>query len=293
MKGIILAGGTGSRLWPLTKTTSKQLLPIYDKPLIYYPLSTLMLAGIRDVLVITTPQDAGAFKILLGDGHSLGISIRYEEQPKPEGLAQAFLIGEEFIGQDSVALILGDNIFYGTGLGRSLSNIKKVSGATIFGVRVDDPKRYGVVETSENGEIISIEEKPINPKSNIAVPGLYFFDKTVSKRASSVTRSSRGELEITSVIDSYLKDGMLQLNKLENNTAWMDCGTVESMADATNFIRSIEKSINFKVGCIEEIAYRQRWISKEQLIQIVNSLGNNEYSKYLLHITTLGHDDAR
>jgi len=293
VKGIILAGGTGSRLWPLTKTTSKQLLPIYDKPLIYYPLSTLMLAGIRDVLVITTPQDAGAFKILLGDGHSLGISIRYEEQPKPEGLAQAFLIGEEFIGQDSVALILGDNIFYGTGLGRSLSNIKKVSGATIFGVRVDDPKRYGVVETSENGEIISIEEKPINPKSNIAVPGLYFFDKTVSKRASSVTRSSRGELEITSVIDSYLKDGMLQLNKLENNTAWMDCGTVESMADATNFIRSIEKSINFKVGCIEEIAYRQRWISKEQLIQIVNSLGNNEYSKYLLHITTLGHDDAR
>ena len=293
MKGIILAGGTGSRLWPLTKTTSKQLLPIYDKPLIYYPLSTLMLAGIRDVLVITTPQDAGAFKILLGDGHSLGISIRYEEQPKPEGLAQAFLIGEEFIGQDSVALILGDNIFYGTGLGRSLSNIKKVSGATIFGVRVDDPKRYGVVETSENGEIISIEEKPINPKSNIAVPGLYFFDKTVSKRASSVTRSSRGELEITSVIDSYLKDGMLQLNKLENNTAWMDCGTVESMADATNFIRSIEKSINFKVGCIEEIAYRQRWISKEQLIQIVNSLGKNEYSKYLLHITTLGHDDAR
>jgi glucose-1-phosphate thymidylyltransferase len=293
VKGIILAGGTGSRLWPLTKTTSKQLLPIYDKPLIYYPLSTLMLAGIRDVLVITTPQDAGAFKILLGDGHSLGISIRYEEQPKPEGLAQAFLIGEEFIGQDSVALILGDNIFYGTGLGRSLSNIKKVSGATIFGVRVDDPKRYGVVETSENGEIISIEEKPINPKSNIAVPGLYFFDKTVSKRASSVTRSSRGELEITSVIDSYLKDGMLQLNKLENNTAWMDCGTVESMADATNFIRSIEKSINFKVGCIEEIAYRQRWISKEQLIQIVNSLGKNEYSKYLLHITTLGHDDAR
>jgi glucose-1-phosphate thymidylyltransferase len=293
VKGIILAGGTGSRLWPLTKTTSKQLLPIYDKPLIYYPLSTLMLAGIRDVLVITTPQDAGAFKILLGDGHSLGISIRYEEQPKPEGLAQAFLIGEEFIGQDSVALILGDNIFYGTGLGRSLSNIKNVSGATIFGVRVDDPKRYGVVETSENGEIISIEEKPINPKSNIAVPGLYFFDKTVSKRASSVTRSSRGELEITSVIDSYLKDGMLQLNKLENNTAWMDCGTVESMADATNFVRSIEKSINFKVGCIEEIAYRQRWISKEQLIQIVNSLGNNEYSKYLLHITTLGHDDAR
>ena len=252
-----------------------------------------MLAGIRDVLVITTPQDAGAFKSLLGDGGSLGISIKYEVQPKPEGLAQAFLIGEEFIGQGSVALILGDNIFYGTGLGRNLSNIKNVSGAAIFGVKVDDPNRYGVVETSEIGEIISIEEKPINPKSNIAVPGLYFFDNTVSKRASLVTKSSRGELEITSVIDSYLKDGMLQLNKLENNTAWMDCGTVDSMADATHFVRSIEKSINFKVGCIEEIAYRQGWISKEQLMQIVISLGSNEYSKYLLHITTLERNNVR
>jgi glucose-1-phosphate thymidylyltransferase len=229
----------------------------------------------------------------LGDGDSLGISIKYEVQPKPEGLAQAFLIGEEFIGQGSVALILGDNIFYGTGLGRNLSNIKNVSGATIFGIKVDDPNRYGVVETSENGKILSIEEKPINPKSNIAVPGLYFFDNTVSKRASSVTKSSRGELEITAVIDSYLNDGILKLHKLEKNTAWMDCGTVNSMNDASNFVRSTEESIGLKVGCIEEVAYRQGWISKEQLMQIVTSLGSNEYSKYLLHITTLGHDNVR
>jgi glucose-1-phosphate thymidylyltransferase len=284
VKGIILAGGTGSRLWPLTKTTSKQLLPVYDKPLIYYPLSTLMLAGIREILIITTPQDSESFKSLLGDGSSIGISITYAVQPKPEGLAQAFLIGEDFIGNESVALILGDNIFYGSGLGRKLSEINCLVGATIFGVKVQDSSRYGVAEVSETGQVISIEEKPKAPKSDMAIPGLYFFDNTVSNRAKSVKKSSRGELEITSVIETYLKDESLQLRELSESTAWMDCGTVDSMNEAANYVRSVEESISFKIGCIEEIAYRQSWIDKTQLSTLAEALGSNEYAKYLKDI---------
>ena len=256
-------------------------MPVYDKPLIYYPLSTLMLAGIREILMITTPQDSESFKGLLGTGESIGISIKYAVQPKPEGLAQAFLIGEDFIGNESVALILGDNIFYGTGLGRKLSDIPSLNGATIFGVKVPDPERYGVVETSTTGQVISIEEKPARPKSQIAVPGLYFFDNTVSNRAKSVKKSSRGELEITSVIETYLKDDSLQLRELGESTAWMDCGTVDSMNEAANYVRSIEESISFKIGCIEEIAYRQGWIDKTQLSALAKALGSNEYAKYL------------
>lgn len=293
VKGIILAGGTGSRLWPLTKTTSKQLLPVYDKPLIYYPLSTLMLAGIREILIITTPQDAEDFKNLLGNGESIGISISYEVQPKPEGLAQAFLIGEDFIGDESVALILGDNIFYGTGLGRKLSDIKNLSGAIIFGVKVKDPERYGVVEIAPSGKVVSIEEKPSEPKSQIAVPGLYFFDKTVSYRAKSVKKSSRGELEITSVIETYLKDDSLQLRELSESTAWMDCGTVDSMNVAANYVRSIEESISFKIGCIEEIAYRQEWIDKKQISALAKALGKNEYAEYLKNIVQGENFDVR
>ena len=284
MKGIILAGGTGSRLWPLTKTTSKQLLPVYDKPLIYYPLSTLMLAGIREILIITTPQDSDKFINLLGDGSSLGIALEYEVQAKPEGLAQAFIIGEDFIGEDPVTLILGDNIFYGPGLGRRLSAISNYDGATIFGVRVDDPQRYGVVEVSESGEILSIEEKPDNPKSNVAVPGLYFFDNTVSGRAKSITKSARGELEITSVIESYLRDNKLKFRSLDANTAWMDCGTVDSLNEAANYIKTIEQEIKFKVGCVEEISFRQGWIDHNSLKILAELLGKNEYASYLLSI---------
>jgi glucose-1-phosphate thymidylyltransferase len=284
VKGIILAGGTGSRLWPLTKITSKQLLPVYDKPLIYYPLSTLMLAGIREVLIITTPQDANDFKNLLGDGSSIGIAITYEQQPKPEGLAQAFLIGEKFIGKDSVALILGDNIFYGSGLGRRLSEIHSGDGATIFGYRVLEPERYGVAEVLASGKVVSIEEKPAVPKSDVAIPGLYFFDNTVIERARNVTKSPRGELEITSVINSYLLDGKLILKELEKGTAWMDCGTVDSMNEAANYIKSVEQDLNYKIGCLEEVAFKFGWINKSQLADLARSLGNNEYARYLAEV---------
>lgn len=282
VKGIILAGGTGSRLWPLTKTTSKQLLPVYDKPMIYYPLSTLMLAGIKEILIITTPHDSVDFEALLGDGSNLGISIKYEVQPKPEGLAQAFIIGESFIGDDSVALILGDNIFYGQGLGRRLSGISNSEGAIIFGVQVPDPHRYGVVEISTNGQVLSIEEKPVHPKSNFAVPGLYFFDNTVSMRAKNVVKSPRGELEITSLIDSYLKDEKLLFKVLEENTAWMDCGTVDSLNEAANYVKVIEKEINFKIGCIEQIALDAGWLTIDQYLNLAATLGTNEYAQYLL-----------
>jgi glucose-1-phosphate thymidylyltransferase len=284
VKGIILAGGTGSRLWPLTKTTSKQLLPVYDKPMIYYPLSTLMLAGIREILIITTPQDSENFKSLLGDGSALGIKLKYEVQIKPEGLAQAFIIGQSFIANDSVALILGDNIFHGPGLGRRLSEISSYDGATIFGIKVEDSQRYGVVEISDNGQILSIEEKPLRPKSNVAIPGLYFFDNTVPSRAKSVTKSARGELEITSVIESYLSEGLLNFRELQEGTAWMDCGTVDSLSEATNFVKSVEQEINFKIGCIEEVAYRQEWIDSKQLLQLAEYNGKNEYSKYLMNV---------
>ena len=243
-----------------------------------------MLAGIREILIITTPQDSESFKGLLGTGESIGISIKYAVQPKPEGLAQAFLIGEEFIGNESVSLILGDNIFYGAGLGRKLSDISNLNGATIFGVKVPDPERYGVVEISLTGQVISIEEKPALPKSQIAVPGLYFFDSTVSQRAKAVTKSSRGELEITSVIESYLKDGSLQLRELSENTVWMDCGTVDSLNEAANYVKSIEQEINFKIGCIEEIAFRQGWIDRVRLKNVAGLLGKNEYANYLMAI---------
>jgi glucose-1-phosphate thymidylyltransferase len=281
VKGIILAGGTGSRLWPLTKTTSKQLLPVYDKPLIYYPLSTLMLAGIREILIITTPQDSESFEALFGDGKSIGISITYAVQPKPEGLAQAFLIGEDFIGDKSVALILGDNIFYGAGLGRRLSEIQSGSGSIIFGIRVPDPQRYGVAEVLPSGQVISIEEKPINPRSNIAIPGLYFFDNSVIDRAKNVKKSPRGELEITSVISSYLDDNKLQLRELGEGTTWMDCGTIDSLNYAANYVKSIEEKIDFKIGCIEEVAFLQGWIDIDQLLVVAKSLGKNEYASYL------------
>jgi glucose-1-phosphate thymidylyltransferase len=282
VKGIILAGGTGSRLWPLTKTTSKQLLPVYDKPMIYYPLSTLMLAGIKEILIITTPQDSDDFKALLGDGSTLGVDIEYAVQPNPEGLAQAFIIGESFIGDEPVSLILGDNIFYGSGLGRRLTGLSNTEGATIFGAHVQDPERYGVVEISQEGQILSIEEKPANPKSNLAIPGLYFFDRTVIDRAKSVVKSPRGELEITAVIDSYLKDGTLTFKELEKGTAWMDCGTVDSLNEAANYVKEIEKEINFKIGCIEQIAFDAGWLSVKDYLALIESLGSNEYTKYLL-----------
>lgn len=286
MKGMVLAGGTGSRLWPLTLTTSKQLLPIYDKPLIYYPLSTLMLAGIREILIITTADDQKAFKRLFNDGSSIGVNISYAVQEKPEGLAQSFLIGEEFIGSDDVALILGDNIFHGMGLGEHLETCTNPDGALIFGYAVSDPHRYGVAEVDGQGKVISIEEKPVNPKSQYAIPGLYFFDNTVCAKADKVEKSSRGELEITSVLDMYRQEKKLKLTELARGTAWLDCGTVNSLNDACNYIRVIEERQGFKVGCIEEVAWRKKWISTEQLLALANSYGANEYGNYLRRLAT-------
>lgn len=284
MKGVILAGGTGSRLWPSTIGLSKQLIPIFDKPLIYYPLSTLMLAGIREILVITTAEDQKSFKTLLGDGRSLGINLQYESQEKPEGLAQAFIIGEKFIGEDAVALILGDNIFHGSGLGSNLSKSTNPAGALIFGYEVADPQRYGVAEIDAQGKVISIEEKPETPKSSLAIPGLYFFDNTVSAKAGKVQKSNRGELEITSVLDMYRMEDNLNLEVLPRGTAWLDCGTVASLNDASNYIRVIEERQGFKVGCIEEVAWRKGWISTDQLIALGKNFGPNEYGRYLLRI---------
>jgi len=281
MKGIILAGGTGSRLWPSTIGVSKQLLPVYDKPLIYYPLSTLMLAGIREVLIITTPSDQTAFMKLLGSGESIGMKISYEVQSLPEGLAQAFLIGSKFIGNEPVALILGDNIFHGMGLGRDLVNSTNPTGALIFGYSVRDPERYGVAEVGESGKVISIEEKPRIPKSNLAIPGLYFFDSTVSQKAKLVKKSPRGELEITSILELYRESDSLTLKYLARGTSWMDCGTVESLNDASNYIRVIEQRQGFKIGCIEEIAHRNGWISDVGLKILASSYGSNEYGQYL------------
>ena len=286
MKGIILAGGTGSRLWPSTISTSKQLIPIYDKPLIYYPLSTLMLAGIRDILIITTPNDQAAFQRLLGDGQTFGIKVSYEVQDKPEGLAQAFIIGAEFIGTDSVALVLGDNIFHGIGLGRDLAKCTNPDGALIFGYEVTDPQRYGVAEIDSQENVISIEEKPTNPKSNLAIPGLYFFDNSVCAKAAKVQKSSRGELEITSVLEAFRVDGQLKLRILPRGTAWMDCGTVNSLNDACNYMRVIEERQGFKVGSIEEVSWRNKWISTSELKWIADSYGMNEYGQYLRRIVT-------
>jgi len=284
MKGIILAGGNGTRLYPITKGISKQIMPIYDKPMIYYPLSTLMLAGIKDILIITTPDDQPQFKRLLGDGTDLGISIKYEVQPEPGGLAQAFIIGEEFIGQDKVALILGDNIFYGEAFGESLRNCTNPDGGIIFAYEVHDPERYGVVEFDESLKAISIEEKPDKPKSRYAVVGLYFYENDVVTIAKNLSPSERGELEITSVNEEYLRRAKLNVQTMKRGSAWLDTGTFESMNDASEFIRVMEKRTGLKIGCIEEVAYRQQFIDKDKLIQLAEPLKKSGYGKYLLSI---------
>lgn len=282
MKGIVLAGGTGSRLWPITKSISKQLLPVYDKPLIYYPLGTLFLAGIRDILIITTPEDLSSFQRLLGNGAQFGVSIQYEVQMKPNGLAEAFLIGEKFINQDNIALILGDNIFHGVGLGQQLKKIDFDNGATIFAYRVSDPERYGVVEFSPNGNVISIEEKPRTPKSNFAVPGLYFYDKDVVEIAKQVEPSSRGELEITSVNENYLNKGRLVTKVLERGTTWLDTGTVQTLHAASSYVQIIEDRQGSKISCLEEIAWRNGWITGENLEILAKNFGSSPYGTYLL-----------
>ncbi len=287
MKGIILAGGSGTRLYPLTMVTSKQLLPIYDKPMIYYPLSTLMLAGIKDILIISTPEDTPRFKSLLGDGKRFGINLTYAIQPSPDGLAQAFIIGEEFIGDDDVCMVLGDNIFYGNGFKKALKNavINADNGkATVFGYYVPDPERFGVVEFDRNGQAISIEEKPQNPKSNYAVVGLYFYPKGVSKKALEVKPSKRGELEITTLNQMYLDDNNLDVITFGRGFTWLDTGTHESLADATAFVKMIEEHQGLKVSCIEEIAFNNGWITKEELIQQGELMKKNQYGQHLLNV---------
>ena len=288
MKGIILAGGTGTRLYPLTISISKQLLPIYDKPMIYYPLSVLMLAGIKEILIISTPHDLPQFKNLLGDGTNIGIKLEYKVQPSPDGLAQAFIIGKEFIGDDSVALILGDNIFYGQGLSDLLtdavSNVQDNNTASIFGFHVREPSRYGVVEFDKSNKAISIEEKPLEPKSNYAVTGLYFYPNDVIKKADSVIPSARGELEITSINEMYLYDNRLKVNLLGRGYAWLDTGAHEDLLEAAQFIETIERRQGLKVACIEEIAFDKGYISKEKLLSIANGMKNNQYGQYLLNL---------
>lgn len=284
MRGIILAGGSGSRLWPITQGISKQLMPIYDKPMIYYPLSTLMMAGIDEVLIITTPEYSDQFKALLGDGSRLGMSLQYAVQPSPDGLAQAFIIGEEFIGDESVALVLGDNIFHGAGLGSALRANTEVNGATIFAYHVADPSAYGVVEFDSDFKAISIEEKPANPKSNYAVPGLYFYDNHVVDIAKSIKPSARGELEISSINERYLEANKLNVTVLDRGTAWLDTGTFESMMQASEYVRVIEDRQGFKIGCIEEISWRNGWINSAKLAEISQPLVKSGYGTYLMNL---------
>ncbi len=285
MKGIILAGGSGTRLYPLTTVTSKQLLPIYDKPMIYYPLSVLMSAEIREILIISTPEDTPRFEHLLGDGHQFGISLSYAVQPSPDGLAQAFIIGADFIGGDHVAMILGDNIFAGHGLKkRLLRAANKQEGATVFGYYVDDPERFGIVEFDSDGKAISIEEKPAEPKSNYCVTGLYFYDNQVVEYARNLKPSARGELEITDLNRIYLEDGKLEVELLGQGFTWLDTGTHESLVDATNFVRTMESHQHRKLGCLEEIAYLNRWITKDQLLENIEPLKKNQYGQYLLDV---------
>jgi glucose-1-phosphate thymidylyltransferase len=286
MKGIILAGGSGTRLYPITKAISKQLMPIYDKPMIYYPLSTLMMAGIREILIITTPEDSDQFKRLLGDGKKLGCEFTYAVQAIPNGLAQAFVIGADFIGTDTVALVLGDNIFHGTGLGTQLKTLTNVEGGYVFAYQVSDPERYGVVEFDAEMNAKSIEEKPVQPKSNYAVPGLYFYDNEVVKIARELKPSPRNEYEITDVNKAYLENGKLKVAVLDRGTAWLDTGTFDSLSDASEFVRVIEKRQGTKIGCIEEIAYRNGFISKEQLLVLASELIKSGYGEYLKKIAT-------
>jgi glucose-1-phosphate thymidylyltransferase len=281
MKGIILAGGSGTRLYPITKGISKQIMPIYDKPMVYYPLSTLMQAGIRDILIITTPDDQSQFQRLLGDGSDLGINLQYAAQPSPDGLAQAFIIGEEFIGNDKVALILGDNVFHGDTFGQSLQECADPDGGIVFAYEVNDPERYGVVEFDEDHHAVSIEEKPAHPKSNYAVVGLYFYDNDVVEIAKNIQPSDRGELEITTVNEEYLNRGKLKVQTMGRGSAWLDTGTFESMNDASEYIRVIEKRTGLKIGCIEEIAWRQGFISDEQLQALAKPLIKSGYGKYI------------
>ena len=285
MRGIILAGGSGTRLHPITQGVSKQLLPIYDKPMIYYPLSLLMMAGITEILIISTPEDTPNFKRMLGDGSRIGISIDYAVQPSPDGLAQAFLIGEEFISHEKVCLVLGDNIFYGSGLGTALKSNLNVNGAHIFAYHVGNPKDYGVVEFDQNNKVISIEEKPKIPKSNFAVPGLYFYDNHVVEIAKTIKPSPRGELEISAINDHYLKLGQLSVTVLDRGTAWLDTGTVDSLMAAGEFVQVVEKRQGWKIGCIEEVAWREGLISSEHLVQIAEPLRKSGYGEYLINLT--------
>ena len=287
MKGIILAGGAGTRLYPLTMVTSKQLLPVYDKPMIYYPLSTLMLAGIREILIISTPTDTPRFESLLGNGSQFGISLSYAVQPSPDGLAQAFIIGEEFIGDDTCAMVLGDNIFYGNGFSKALRRAAEGAEqgrATIFGYYVNDPERFGIVEFDENGKVISVEEKPKNPKSNYCITGLYFYDNRVIKMAKEVKPSARGELEITTLNDMYLKDGTLDVQLLGRGYAWLDTGTMDSLIEAASFVQTVEKRQGVKISAPEEIAYKNGWISKEKLLDSAEKYGKSPYGEHLRRV---------